>query len=651
MPSGMESMSSSSSSTCKRHRESPEIESSSLPPKRPRESKELIDLNDFCLIRIFRELSLNDLNAVNGTCKRFYQIAGAHVYRHHVNIRNLDISKMRNHYMRKDNKFNLFYSAECIQGYLKRFGHIIEHIEFLNMYSINHQIKLFMKDIYNSIVTNCSISLKSMNLHRIELTSKTFSNGESLFDNLNKLEVSANLNCGKMMSMSQNLQDLSLYFDTNSVPNYECSFPKLKTFKFEYLSSGNGVGLRPEYNGRYRDNDHHDDNDKDDCGDEDENNVKHKSLGTWLNAFIEKHLKLTSMNLILAPNFDISIIDKLTELEELYLDCKYVPFFTSSEDKQSLNSLSKLTKMTIKINFQRHQDHSVLSNFLLESASAETLLRLELLECTVDKHFVNGLSRFHNLRYLSLSRIIYNHESTPHWERLQRLNSLTLLNLNGIHFAGAKLFLQNLGNSQRSLHTFLLSCTDDESINEEFVANLTSFEYLKHLRLHMNLNDDENLINWHQFKRLTQLKQLFIHNRARIPTESALQYLFNNLVTEINLEIDFNHYSDHLCNMKLIPVNCDKIKEIHLIGSRFWWSDVILLIGKLNTIKLIKFDMQNNLSLMDDKIYKSLIEACRLHRENRKLIINVPNILRITGLSRPSFNFHSSHILKIIDRK
>lgn len=148
----------------------------------PQHSKrmDLIDLNEYCLIRIFRKLTLKDLNAVNATCQQFHGIVVNHVYEHHSSITTFDVEAMGKRYYLRD----LDYKLECIKGYLERFGRLIKEIQF--------DKKIFGEQdntIFAFIVEYCTDALKSLKMLNVNLDSSAIRNGRSIFEKLTKLDT------------------------------------------------------------------------------------------------------------------------------------------------------------------------------------------------------------------------------------------------------------------------------------------------------------------------------------------------------------------------------------------------------------------------------------------------------------------------------
>lgn len=123
------------------------------------------------------------------------------------------------------------------------------------------------------------------------------------------------------------------------------------------------------------------------------------SLVTSLNGLIRNHLNLTSITVKFAANFDFSAIGQSNNLKELHLDFNSVSGNSEGEwltTLHQLNNLSKLRKLGVRNVGKRNG--LIWSQFLKESASAETLESLTMSELTSNESFNDGLSRFYNLR-------------------------------------------------------------------------------------------------------------------------------------------------------------------------------------------------------------------------------------------------------------
>lgn len=83
---------------------------------------ELMDLNDDCLIQLFRYLPLKYLRAIGATLNG---IVVHNVYRFHSSLTNFNVAAWAYRYINNEIKDDPEYIVKCINDYLKRFGHII----------------------------------------------------------------------------------------------------------------------------------------------------------------------------------------------------------------------------------------------------------------------------------------------------------------------------------------------------------------------------------------------------------------------------------------------------------------------------------------------------------------------------------------------
>lgn len=108
--------------------------------------------------------------------------------------------------------------------------------------------------------------------------------------------------------------------------------------------------------------------------------------------FIENHSKPISLNIFFFHRSNLNLdIGCLKDLEELALNGVLIPCILT------VCYLTKLRKSCIL--WPLYMDNS---NFLQNSASVDTLAELAMVECEINESFINGLSRFRNLRRLIL---------------------------------------------------------------------------------------------------------------------------------------------------------------------------------------------------------------------------------------------------------
>lgn len=197
------------------------------------EKRELTDLNDNCLIAIFRYLPLNDLNAE--TCHRFRDIALNNVYRYHSSVTKFSNKVLAWRYINRENYNNFDDGVECINGYLHRFESIIREMYFDDITFVAPPDPQIYRDIFQCAVDCCSIALKTLQLLSVDLEANTITRGHLLFANLDELELNHCVNWNQVLSMCGNLKSLNLYnpdINRHNDPfNLTYNFPKLRTFQ------------------------------------------------------------------------------------------------------------------------------------------------------------------------------------------------------------------------------------------------------------------------------------------------------------------------------------------------------------------------------------------------------------------------------------
>lgn len=107
-------------------------------------------LHDHCLSKIFRYLSLKDMKAVNGVCRQFRDvISDYNLHKYHRSVTHIHMVTLAGHFQRTNNN---------IPEYFKKFGHIIEHIDFTGF---EHEV---MAATFPAITANSYPNLKSCNI-------------------------------------------------------------------------------------------------------------------------------------------------------------------------------------------------------------------------------------------------------------------------------------------------------------------------------------------------------------------------------------------------------------------------------------------------------------------------------------------------------
>lgn len=522
---------------------------------------ELIDINDDCLIEIFRELSLPDLNAVGLTCHRLHGIVVNDVYKYQTSLQQLDIGAMARRYRNIHNTNDFKYSIERIGGCLQRFGHVIQHIDLVNKYSMSRKST---KEIFNVIVGNCLSTLTSLNMHRVHLVSKTILRGQRLFTNLEKLEVNNQPNYDELLAMCHKLKELRINFNlSDAALSLQYSFPMLKTFKLE----------RSDDMRRSRK--------------EDIVKANEVSLVISLGAFIQNHLGLTSLTLAFPPNFDFAVVGQLVGLEELTLDFCRLRKLELLTNMHQLNGLTKLRKIEYK-NLTQQSDHVALSRLLKQSASADSLEYLRIEEDMPSETLLDGLSHVHNLRQLAYHTVFISeagyYELIPDaiCLRLQQWTNLVELELSHLLGRFGKLFLQNLTGAHNSLQKLSINIFG-AAFDNDWIEILAQFECLIYLKIGMRL---PNRINWQQMQRLTKLKQLHLCGSAsaRITTGECIRNLFTNLEAVDKLErLDISHI---ICNDHFIMSigHFVNLKELKLFRVQKFSASDWTVLGKLKQL-------------------------------------------------------------------
>lgn len=446
------------------------------------------DLNDHCLMLILLQLPLRDLNSIGLTCHRFHDIVGT-VYKYHKNFKTFDPTRMAKRYYRGD---SFAHSVQQINGYLKAFGKLIEHIEFENPEIDRNTLATeFVNAVFSLIATFCADKFKSLKVPNIELSSESVAKSQRIFSNLTKIEIDRR-NWARALPLCSNLETLIMRANLFNLPwNFNHQFPKLKTLEIEL------TGLSDF---RY----------------------KHPPP---LEPFIDRHPNLTRFSLHwtnISKIFNLAAIARLKYLEELILVDRIIHYSWEDYDNpgspQDYKPLESLTKLRVlNISFYTRDSFS---QFLHNSAAVNTLEHLTIRNCVINQQFVDGLSRFRNLKHLSIDAI----DALPHanetaawdvkWHRLRNLDSI-----NELHFfwimdpTTIYNMLENLVSNDLAINTLTLQyCYFDAKV----FSNVLKFHNLQYL--YLNLQGETSLIDtqfyqaitdtvdWPSLKQLNQIK-------------------------------------------------------------------------------------------------------------------------------------------------
>lgn len=153
-------------------------------------------LNDDCLISILRYLSLKDLNSVGLSCHRTHDVVLSESYRHHSKLKSIDITRL---IQRLSDVGNLKHRINYLNGYLQRFGHLIEHIHLDNN-RINLSLE-FIKSISLFIRMFSTERFVSLKINNLNFDNEFIVNMRNVFKHLTKLEIN-----GFLQIFSQRVQ-------------------------------------------------------------------------------------------------------------------------------------------------------------------------------------------------------------------------------------------------------------------------------------------------------------------------------------------------------------------------------------------------------------------------------------------------------------
>lgn len=466
---------------------------------------QLTDLNDYCLIALFRYLPLKDLNAVSATCERLRGIAVNHVYRYQSSLQDFEIESLARRYMRREGEGRLDHSVQCIREYLQLFGPLIQHLSFSNQIFVITDNLPYTNEIFNLISKYCVKRLNALRTSKLHLDSETLFNARSLFSNLIELETDNYLNLDEILPYCFNLVEFNLWGKEyrKHFPLLPYIFPKLKIVTMTVCES-------PDDNRTAR---------------------ELSLLGMNVNLFLNNHLNLTTLNLRLPGDLDITVIGQLIHLEVLSLHLnkygQYDPFYL-----QPLHGLSKLRNIRMIL-----RNLSVFSQFLNQLASVQTLEHLYMDFFEWDEEFADGLSRFPNLRHLTLKEPdgLFPDVSDTISQRFNRFNQLLEIRFTIVDGLSARRLLDNLTGARHSVQTLTIH-TNADNFGAEFVSTLGKFNYLQNLDLEIIFDSDEE-IDCQPFQHLTQLKDLNLLIEGVNSSKNFLENVLTHLGSRNSLEI------------------------------------------------------------------------------------------------------------------
>lgn len=461
--------------------------------------KELLDLNEDCLIQLFRYLPVKSLNATSATCRRFYGIVVKNnLHKYYSNVTYLNIAPMAKRYKNKVNgdDANQKYIANCFQQYFKRFGHIIKAIAYDGVV-----LKGVENRIFTFIANYCSDDLKTLKIRKASLFSETISNNRYMFGMLTTLEMDNYLNFSEVLPFCANLEELCLNMTRDqTLSEFAYEFKKLKAFTLHQHNNDTATAAR---------------------------------LTEMLNLFFLKNLHLTSLSLSLSStSLGPLNIGQLINLKELSLAC------SAQWNTQSIWNLSKLEKATL-----RYWSDENFAQFLRESLreSVETLNDLECSDYFFNDEFIEDLSHFQHLRHLTLREPRYSENISDNViVQLHQLNKLISLSMENIPRAAGTKLISNLTGSHNTLQN--LSWTG--RFGDVFVANMALFVNLQTLELvkddddiHDPNNNYQDIVNWQPLQSLIQLKELTIENIEMNSSDGMERHLINNINSSNTLEM------------------------------------------------------------------------------------------------------------------
>lgn len=547
---------------------------------------ELLDLNDDCLLAVLRKLSLNNLNSTGLTCRRLRCLVNM-TYKHHDQIQCFDVRKMA-FYFRNSNSDDIRkrdpkYDHQWIQninGYLNKFGKIIEKIEFNELGPISIPSE-FTNEILTFILGFCSNALKSVKLHHINILPKSISNAQEIFSHLTKLDDNEHLNWVTILPMCRNLETLLLEFpEAEAVLNLNYDFPKLKTFHFKF-----NLSLPSRKRSRHR-------------------LFKHFPV---LENFIRRHQNLNKLSINHGSwlEFKMSTIVGLNDLRELCISAPQAiyPSPTYALRKFEVQWIDAPKCVQLLQNTTETMEHLALGTF------------------NVDQIFIDALSRFRNLHYLKWHFSGNGNEisfTKIRWEPLRRLNFITELDV-AVYVPPRFGVINNTIVSKLMdnliLNNFILKKLTLEISNLDRFSDISQLIHLESFyltirvgstRLHTLTENAKILdeisyrhVDWESFGRLTKIKDFHLCILKRsVFTNQIITNFLNNLgsrdaLQKIHLNSELNIQNTTDCEIFQAIRNFPNLENLELYNSLHFHS-----IHSTPKIQNSKFDMLNSLTQM-----------------------------------------------------
>lgn len=185
----------------------------------------LDELNDYCLMEIFKRLSVVDLCSLSETCERFRDNS------QRIAPKKLDISITSDRVTVKYE--DITYKIKALENVFENFGHHFTNIAiYIGCGADSKRVEEFL---VNCLRDHCGHKLKCLSLTWFDIRQQYVPYFQQFFKRLQKLELSDSdiVNDTTLFAGLDLLVELSVYYVNNSEVIFVNTFPKLQRFRYD----------------------------------------------------------------------------------------------------------------------------------------------------------------------------------------------------------------------------------------------------------------------------------------------------------------------------------------------------------------------------------------------------------------------------------
>lgn len=501
---------------------------------KPAPKMDLLTLNDFCLIQIFRQLTMLDLCSVADTCGRFSPIAPLAINKSNNVISNLN-GRLENHELAK---------------ILKKYGNYIVQLDVKN-HTNSEQLS-------NLIASHCGEELRSLKLIHFRFHKELVPQLLQIFTNLEALRLwGTKIDFGDILFPEcPQLVDLKLADAKIPSSLFQHYYPKLKYLDLRELNITNRYPL-PEFLNKHT------------------------------------HLQKFSIGKIRFAPFDYAskVLPKVTHLYD-YWDYNYLRWLSDDNRIVKLFTFSNF-KVAKNITFLHLKElHFNLDK--LDVADAINFLRrhMRLNEIIMLQHergpdeVLNKCVEFIVDNFPQLKRLemnIQDRESIDTSECLSRWQHIRALKIGSFLVSGQILssFLTNMVSIDSLVQLELI----DVNINSILIDAIAKFKNLRYLELvDVNLRTSDIQLNYAE--ELLQQPEQTVYSEHEQNTTSSLVHLahqlekLNTLVLKLRFRLRQGDYTEIL--------NAGQIDQIWTTPNSQPYKRLIICYGRIVVEREIK---------------------------------------------------------------